>query len=55
MKKISCYCGSTIMGYRLVVTPGVLEAKFNGSQSITKPVSNNDRGVDYFQMLKLLQ
>ena len=55
MKKFNCYySGNTILGYRLH-TPGTLEAKLNDSICSTKPVSNNDRAVDYNCDKKLLK
>ena len=56
MKKFNCYySGNTILGYRLH-TPGTLEAKLNATIiSSTKPVSNNDRAVDYNCDKKLLK
>lgn len=54
MKGFNYYYGSTIMGYRLHI-PGTMKASFAGNVIVSKPVSNNERGIDYNCDKKLLK
>lgn len=54
MKRFNYYYGNTILGYRLF-TPTLLEARFSESAIISKPVSNNERSINYNCDKKLLK